>query len=71
MLSSILFQDLGEKVGSIKSVTQHEGSIHMMPDDRHSLLEEETLVGGEVKKDAFTVVRYVYIACYSTIICWI
>ena len=58
MLSSILFQDLGEKAGSFESVTQHEGYIQT-PDYRHSLLEEEKLVGGEMEEDAFEV-SYVY-----------
>ena len=52
MLSSILFQDLGEKAG-------HEGYIQTPDDLNDYSLEEEKLVGGEVEEDAFEV-RYVY-----------
>ena len=52
MLSSILFQDLGEEASSFESVTQHEGCIHMPDDLNEHSLEEEELVGGEEEKDA-------------------
>ena len=59
MLSSILFQDLGEKAGSFESFTQNEGYIQTPDDLNDYSLEEEKLVGGEVEEDAFEV-RYVY-----------
>ena len=58
MLSSILFQDLGEKAGSFKSVTQNEGYTQTPDDLNDYSLEEEQLVGGEVEKDAFEVRIY-------------
>ena len=61
MLSSILFQDLGEKAGSFESVTQHEGYTQTPDDDLNDyLLEEEQLVGGEMEEDAVEV-RYVFL----------
>ena len=60
MLSSILFQDLGEKAGSFESVTQHEGYTQTPDDLNDYLLEEEQLVGGEVEEDAFEV-RYIFL----------
>ena len=61
MLSSILFQDLGEKAGSFESVTHHEGYIKTPDDLNDYSLEEEKLVGEEVEEDAFEV-RYM---CYA------
>ena len=63
MLSSILFQDLGEKADPFESVTQHEGYIQMPDDLNDYSLEEEKLVGGEVEEDAFEV-RYM---CYANV----
>ena len=60
MLSSILFQDLGEKAGSFEIDTQHEGYTQTPDDLNDYLLEEEQLVGGEVEEDAFEV-RYVFL----------
>ena len=53
MLSSILFQDLGEKAG-------HEGYIQTPDDLNDYSLEEEKLVGGEVEEDAFEV-KYIFL----------
>jgi hypothetical protein len=60
MLSSILFQDLGEKAGSFESVTQHKGYAQTLDDLNDYLLEEEQLVGGEMEEDAVEV-RYVFL----------
>lgn len=59
MLSSILFQDLGQKAGSFESFIQHEGYTQTPDDLNDYLLEEEKLVGGEVEEDVFEV-RHVF-----------
>ena len=59
MLSSILFQDLGEKAG-------HEGYTQTPDDLNDYLLEEEKLVGGEVEEDSFEVSYVMCIeVCYN------
>ena len=60
MLSSILFQDLGEKAGSFESFTQNEGYIQTPGDLNDYSLEEEKLVGGEVEEENAFEVKYVY-----------
>ena len=49
---------MGEKAGSVESITQHKGFIRTPDDLNDYSLEEEEVFGGELEEDAFEVNIY-------------